>query len=255
MTPCVGWRRRLVLLVLLATPIAAGQDIPAWQADGRFSMKAIRGECIEFTEVKRGSGPSDFRDCRVSAFGELGVVDGETYYYATYCLIPNYTTEKGECGDDSFIARYHRARGLAVFARDPSGEHARLVFERVSPEIGTVYSETPEIIQHAAGTLLYLPIAIDGTGAGNASEYYLRGTGEWLPIEASAWLADLGTRIPAGLQIWKGVWPDLHTMRATAGLYRADDANCCPTGGTARIRLAIRSRQLVIDSVVIERIP
>jgi putative endonuclease len=219
----------------------------------QFSLNVIRDRCLDFTDVKQGSGPSDFRECRVSEFGEFGVVDGETYYYALYCLIPSYTTEKGECGDDSFIARYHRARGLAVFVRNPSRENARLLFERVDPEIGTVYYEKPEIVHNPAGTLLYLPVAIDGTGRGNESDYYLRETGEWVPLETAAWLAALLKRIPAGLEIWKGVWPDLRTMRAEAGLYRAGDANCCPTGGVARVRLAIRSRQLVIDSVVIDK--
>jgi hypothetical protein len=217
-------------------------------------MNVIRDRCIEFRDVKQDNGPSDFRECRVSEFGEFGVVDGETYYYAIYCLIPSYTTEKGECGDDSFIARYHRARGSAVFVRNPSSENARLLFERVEREIATVYSEKPEIVRNSAGTLLYLPVAVDGTGHGNASDYYLREAGEWVPIEAATWLAELRTRIPAGLEIWKGVWPDLRTMRADAGLYRADDANCCPTGGIARIRLAIRSRQLVIDSVVVDKV-
>jgi hypothetical protein len=76
------------------------------KGERQFSLNVIRDRCIEFRDVKQGSGPSDFRECRVSEFGELGVVEGETYYYATYCLIPSYTTEKGECGDDSFIARY-----------------------------------------------------------------------------------------------------------------------------------------------------
>jgi hypothetical protein len=222
--------------------------------DRLFPLNVIRDQCIELRDVKQGSEPSDVRECRVSEFGEFGVVDGETYYYATYCLIPNYTTEKGECGDDSFIARYHRSRGLAVFVRSPSSENARLLFERVDADIGIVYFVKPEILQNGAGLLLVLPITVDGTGHGNQSEYYLREAGGWAPIEAETWLSELRTRIPAGLEIWKGVWPDLRTMRAEARLYRADDANCCPTGGIARIRLAIRSKQLMIDSVVIDKI-
>jgi len=217
-------------------------------------MNVIRDRCIEFTEVKAGDRPWQFRECRVSEFGEFGVVDGETYYYAIYCIIPNYTTEKSECGDESLDARYHRARGSAVFVRKASSENARLLFESVAREIGTIRTEKPEIIHSSAGTLLYLPVAIEGTAHGNDSEYYLRGTGEWLPIEATTWFAELQKRIPAGLGIWKGVWPDLRTMRAEAGLYRAGDANCCPTGGIARIRLAIRSRQLVIESVVVDKV-
>jgi hypothetical protein len=252
----------IVCLVVLFGGMATAQSPRVTQparansgnGDRQFSVNVMRDRCPDFRDVKQGSGPSDFRECRVSEFGEFGAVDGETYYYAIYCLIPSDTTENGECGDYSFIARYHRARGLAVFVRNPSSENARLLFERVDREIAMVYSEKPEIVRNSAGTLLYLPVAFDGTGHGNDSDYYLREAGEWVPIEAAAWLAELGRRIPAGLGIWKGVWPDLRTMQAEAGLYRADDANCCPTGGIARIRLAIRSRQLVIDSVVIDKI-
>ena len=100
--------------------------------------------------------------------------------------------------------------------------------------------------------VLNLPIAWEGTAHGNDSEYYIREAGKWERIEAEEWLKELRTRIPPGLEIWKGVWPKLETMEAEAGLYRGGDSNCCPSGGVARIRLAIRSRQFVIDSVVAE---
>jgi hypothetical protein len=240
-------------LATAQSPSVARPASPGANVARQFSMSAIRDRCIEFTDAKQGTRPLDFRACRVSEFGEFGVVDGETYYYATYCLIPSDTTEKGECGDDSFVARYHRARGLAVFVRSPSGEDARLLFERVDPDRSLVYFGKPEIVHNAVGTLLYLPVTVDGTGHGNASEYYLRERGAWAPLDAAAWLADLRKRIPARLEIWKGVWPDLRTMRAEASLYQAGDTNCCPTGGVARIRLAIRSRQLVIVSVAVDK--
>jgi hypothetical protein len=56
--------------------------------DRQFSINEIRDRCLEFTDVKQGRGPSDVRECRVSESGEFGVVDGATYYYAIYCLIP-----------------------------------------------------------------------------------------------------------------------------------------------------------------------
>src|SRR5687767_917407 len=101
-------------LMVVETAGATAQDVVR-----TFSVDSIRERCITFSEVSRGSGTEGYRDCRVSRFGELGTVDGETYYYAIYCLIP-----------------------------------------AASP----------------------------------------------------------------------GVWPDLHTLRAEAGLYREGDGNCCPTG-------------------------
>jgi hypothetical protein len=61
--------------------------------------------------------------------------------------------------------------------------------------------------------------------------------------------------IPAGLETRKGAWPEIRTMRAETGLYRPGDANCCPTGGVVRARLAIRSNRFVIESLEIDRTP
>ncbi len=250
--------RFVVLIAGLIGEVAIGQnphldrDIPPSTGSGiarEFPMTVIRNQCLEFAEVK----PSDLRDCRVSEFGEFGSADGQTYYYALYCLIPSDAPDGGKCDDDSFNARNYRERGLTIFAYDARSRNPRLVFERVASEIGTVYYQQPQIIRSAAGTLLYLPIALDGTGHINESEYFLRDGGAWHAVEAQGWLAELQRRIPAGLEIWKGVWPNVQTMKAEAVLYRSGDANCCPTGGIARIGLAIRSRRLVIDSLVIDR--
>ena len=135
---------------------------------------------------------------------------------------------------------------------DSSGISAHLFLERVPREVGSLQYDPPQIIRNAAGTILYLPIAVDGTAHLNASEYFLREAGEWQSIEAEEWLKNLSQQVPTGREIWKGIWPDLRTMQAEAGLYRRGDADCCPTGGTARIRFSIRSRRFVLDAVVFE---
>jgi hypothetical protein len=220
-----------------------------------FPMTAIREKCIEFTSLKVGPDASDARECRVSEFGEFGTVEDLIYEYAIYCLIPNHSPGDYTCDGGSFAARYHRGRGLAIFTRSAAEPNARLLFERVHPEVGImVYPERPQIVRNSAGTLLYIPIAFDGTGVFNASEYYLYGADGWEKVDSASWLDDLLKRIPAGLEIWKGVWPDPQTLEAVAGLYRRGDSNCCPTGGTARIRLSIRSRRMVIDSLEVERV-
>ena len=240
---CVG----LALLVA-----GSGTARLAGQTRGPVSMAAMRTQCIEFTDVNRGGGAGEYRECRVSEFGEIGTVGSTRFYYVLYCLLPNETAANARCGDDSFIARYHRARGMAVFAREASGQNVHLVFNRASEEIGTVFYQRPEIVQNAAGTLLYLPIVIDGTSGGNVSEYYQQAADRWALVDSKTWLADLHKRLPAGLEVRQGVWPDLRTMRAEAGLYRVADANCCPTGGTVRLGLVVRARRFVIDSFVIE---
>jgi hypothetical protein len=217
-----------------------------------FSLATIRTACIEFTEIKRGSNPEDIGDCRVSSFGTLGTIDNQTYYSALYCIVTNSRIGEGKCSGDSFNARYHRTRGLAVFSADTGAGVARILHERVTGDVGTMNYGEPEILRTAAGQLLYLPIRVDGTGNYNDSEYYLRKGGAWRKLDSESWQKDLISRLPAGRQIWKGMWPDLKTMRVEAGLYRKGDGNCCPTGGTARVRLAIRDTQFVITSAAID---
>jgi hypothetical protein len=229
--------------------------VPMPQGAAPFPSTAIRSQCIEFDGVRQGSGPGDYRECRVSESGELGRVGNQVLHYTLYCLMPTYTRADATCAGDSFEARYHRARALAVFAGESSGDNVRLLFERAEPEIGTIYYAKPEIVRHGADTLLHLPIAVDGTGHGNASEYYLRRADAWERIESEQWLNDLQGQLPKGLEIWHGVWPDLSTMTAEVSLSRPGDANCCPSGGVARLRLAIRARQFVIVSVAFEKNP
>jgi len=252
---------RLVILIAVLVGQATSQSLPNNQrtpstpgivARREFPMTLLRNQCLEFTQGKHGDKPGDLRDCRVSEFAEFGSIDGKTYYYALYCLIPNLAPGKGTCNDDSFNARYYRERGLAIFVGDASNDHASLLFERVEGEIGSLRYSQPQIIKPAAGILLYLPIAIEGNANENAREYFLRDGGAWAPVEAVEWFQDLLRRIPAGLEIRKGVWPNLQTMTAVARLYRSADDNASPTGGTARIALAIRSRHFVITSLVIE---
>jgi len=236
------------LALLFAMP--ANSRAGSGQAGATFSMATIRDRCIAFDQLKEGR---DYRECRVSEFDEIGTVDSERYYYAIYCLMA--PDAAGRCGGESAEARYYRERAVAIFTRRVSSERAQLMFARADEDLGIFSYEKPRFVQTPAGLVLEIPIVVDGTGHGNATEYYLRASGAWMPIESEAWTADLQKRLPDGLQIWKGVWPDLGTMSAETGLYRDGDANCCPTGGTARIHLAIRERRFVIDSLVIDRPP
>jgi hypothetical protein len=231
-------------LIALATAARAQVDTRRRQ----FPLDVIRSRCIDFKDLTRGSESWQMRDCQVSDFGQFGVVAGKTYYYATYCIIPNST--QAMCGDTTFSARYHHQRGLAIFARPSQRRTAELLFERVSSDIGIYrYDIKPEIIRNRFGTILYVPIVVDGTANFNESEYYLLDTRTWRQIDSEAWLADLAKRIPRGREMRKGVWPDLHTMRAEAMLYNSGDANCCPSAGSALARLSIRDKKFVIDSL------
>jgi hypothetical protein len=219
-----------------------------------FSLEHLEASCIEFQDITVGPDDKDTaRDCAVSEFGEIGTVGDKTYYYAIYCLIPGYSEDEA-CASDSFSARYHKARGLAIFLSEDSPDHAELWMERATPEIGILLYEEPVILRNSHGTILHVPIALDGTGHGNESEYYTfqDETKEWRKLETEAWLSGLTGWIPDGLAINKGIWPNLETLTATAPLYRGSDPNCCPSGGEMNVQLEITGGRLSIKSVTVD---
>jgi hypothetical protein len=224
-----------------ADALVAAPDAPA------LSIKELGTRCIDFPATKSGDG-AHAASCGVSEFGSLGAFAGKKYYYAIYCLIPDYSREDGECGSGSFSASFHKARAMAIFVSDAGQDTARLLLKRAEEEIGLVWYAKPEIITNPYGSFLIIPIHLDGTGAGNSSEYYVRDkkSGMWVSLDANSWLGEI--RIPSSLAINKGIWPDLKKMTAEAYLYRKGDANCCPTGGKMLLKLGIRRDRLFIKS-------
>jgi hypothetical protein len=222
--------------------------------DGReYRVEEIGAKCVEFEIVKQGKGPFDYRECRVTESGEFGMVDGDRYYYATYCLMPNHAEKESKCGDKSGTGFYNSHRGMVVFERDQLSGNAKVVYRLAGAEIGLLhFRKKPLIVRHGGETLLWLPVTVDGTGHYNDSRYYVWRAGRWERIDGTSWGGDLTRRLPAGLEIWKGIWPDLTTMTAEVGLYRQGDANCCPTGGVARVRLRVGATGLEMESVEFE---
>lgn len=240
---------RLTLLAIFCVNSAYAEAESLHPRTAGFPLDTVKTKCIELSGIKIGGAPDDVADCRVSEFGILGTFKNHTYYYAIYCLIPGYSINEGACASGTFNAEYHKARALAVFVGDEAKKAPQLLLERAEPEIGTVWYERPEIVTNAAGTFLHLPIHLDGTGAGNMSQYYLwdEKAADWQSVESESWTKNL--QIPTGLSINKGIWPNLKNMSAEAYLYRAKDANCCPTGGTALIKLKIEDSRFVVKSL------
>ncbi|KRA46194.1 hypothetical protein [Devosia sp. Root635] len=109
--------------------------------------------------------------------------------------------------------------------------------------------------------LLHIPGYSGGTGAYNVDRLYQWGdTGgalyreAWHTIDMRSWLGDIGTMLPPGLEIWKGVDYDFENpwsgLVARTALWRADDGNCCPTGGSAVITFDIVDHALVATDIV-----
>ncbi len=219
-----------------------------------FEAYAGSTDCARLRGVKVGRGSDEVRECKISESGEVGTVGDETLSYQLFCLMPNQREAQAPasaCGDGSFEARHHRQRAMTLIGSSTKSPAPRTIFERIDNELGTRNFSKPKLLNLNGKQILVLPIQVDGTGAGNASEYYVREKRDWALIESKSWENEVQKLIPKGLQIRKGLWPDLETMTAETGLFRMNDANCCPTGGTAQIKLMLRANRFAVLDVKI----
>jgi len=105
--------------------------------------------------------------------------------------------------------------------------------------------------------LLHIPGYGQGTAVMNADRLYqLDQDGQGLAaVDMDQWRDTIADKLPAGLGIWKGVNYDFADpwsgYVARTALWNDDDANCCPSGGSAVIALTIEDHVLVAGDVVV----
>ncbi|HEY0051850.1 MAG TPA: hypothetical protein VGB49_00405 [Caulobacteraceae bacterium] len=88
-----------------------------------------------------------------------------------------------------------------------------------------------------------------GSGGHNADVLFQRDGDGWTDVDIESWRDALPARLPAGLGVWKGVRYDFTALRTSSPLWKADDANCCPTGGRADFAFAVRDGVLTLTEV------
>lgn len=133
-----------------------------------------------------------------------------------------------------------------VLAAQPGGDAATpMVWTQ---DVGVAYYDAPRVVRSPAGDLLVLGGAMAGTGNLNIEVVLQRtGRGRWAEVDTQGWLTALPARLPGGMGVWKGVYPDYETFTATTALWKDGDANCCPTGGFVAVTLRMAGDRLVID--------
>lgn len=200
--------------------------------------QAIATTCAETADAV--NAPPE--DCGAITTAVIGEANDTTLHFARYCL------------DDTVkhVGEFCILQGMAVFAQAQSGQTTRL-FETNSDMSETF--QPPGLLDTPYGKVLDIEDTLAGTGNYNESTYLLLKDRQWEQIDSSSWLNDLQARIPNGTEIHKGVWPDLVTMNAQAYLYKPEDANCCPTAGTANIELELIGTRLAIKSLTVGPAP
>ena len=175
--------------------------------------------------------------CRKRSGGAFGTLGAETFHFAIYCLDPTPTADD-RCEQN----------GVALFSVAANGATTRW-YER-SDDAGDEFLP-PVIHATAQGTVLDLPIRMQGTGNYNDSDLFVRQGDRWVAVDTTTWLDELNTRLPKDRSPWKGIWPDWQTFSAITPLYHQKDANCCPSAGTATIGLRLDGARIAIRSLVL----
>jgi len=112
----------------------------------------------------------------------------------------------------------------------------------------------PQLIGSRVASWLVIPGHLEGTGDFNAGLLFsFDPDGKLHDVDTDAWQRDLARRLPKGLAVWKGIYPDYGKMTAETPLWQKGDANCCPTGGRATISLGLKGQRLVLEEVKVER--
>jgi hypothetical protein len=238
---CRGnWRRAAALLgtVFVASAFSTENDSPYEQprhlaAQALASQGEVRSRCLPALAMRDTT-------CSVKEFGRVGAVEGHEFYYARY----DYHDVKPEPHD----IPYPR---VVIFENMSSGKLRPILISGDDPEFEY---RTPAVLEAGGRIVLHVPAGESGTGNFNHELVYVWAQDGWHDADVTSWLRDLARRLPKGLAVWKGVYPDYVKMKAETPLWREKtDGNCCPTGGSAAIELQWQGARLAVRSVRIEK--
>lgn len=114
--------------------------------------------------------------------------------------------------------------------------------------------EAPRILTGEDGPLLHVRGMAGGSGRANGDLVYRRGPRGWEEVETESWRAALPARLPPGLELRGPVTYDFSEMAGWARLSRTDDANCCPSGGSAMLDFRIEDRSFRLAGVGLDAV-
>ncbi len=210
------------------------------------SIASVRTKCPELGDALYADVPQ-IGTCARLGVRSLGVAGGRRWYSALF--------ERRWSQKDSLYARV-----------DTVGESELVLFAgEVTPPVGGDILVTPvwhnrferemfrsaaaEVVSVGGGVLVAIDQCYNGTGGCFQDFFLLRGGRR--ALVRTAFLDSLNRRFPNAIN--HGFHVDVRTLHASAAVYSATDANCCPSR-TAEMRLRLRANALEIVDLEIRRL-
>jgi hypothetical protein len=214
-----------LIMATLAASFAA-------HADSNVTAFPLSDEaCVAVGEVTLGAN-GRWAHCQVTRNGWFATIDNLDLYQTQYCL----GSKAGKC----------EQKALTLFSNIAYTPKAKLLLQRV--DSGATAYDDPMTVNTENGVIMTLAKRI---GSVSSSTYYYWQANQWLPIEAQLWQRQVKRYFPKNVVLRAKPSLDIGSMRADAKLYRAGDADCCPSGGVAEIDLILSKGRFSVKNVEI----
>jgi uncharacterized protein len=120
----------------------------------------------------------------------------------------------------------------------------------------TAHYERPTLTSSRVARWLVVPGRLEGTGNIDVGLLFFfdpEHGAALRDVDTDAWQRELARRLPKGMAVWKGMYPDYAKMTVQTPLWKGSDGNCCPTAGSATIALGFKGQRLVVEQFAVKR--
>ena len=222
---------------------------PAPPYGSEHALASVRKTCLPPYAERVGA---IYKECVVRSVEAIGKTAGTVWHAAAYCLAPR-SEKESSCAGANPPNPWLNVTAVLIFSQERPDGPLKYVLKLEDDEGNAFHGA--RIHNNEYGSILDATFSVPGTGNLNASQFLLYRNGVWQPIDFASWQKDLHARLPKGLGVWKGPWPDLGKMVFTSPLWQSKDGNCCPTGGSVHATLGLEGSKLVLRSLKVDRKP
>jgi len=232
--PSIGAALAAGVLIAPLLFMTAGAEEPRHlDAEALLSLANAKSRCAA-TLVKAGEA------CEVGDFGRAGTVAGHDFSWVRYDFKP-------APGDALHALPWSR---VVILERLAAGMLRPILISGDDAAFG--YGK-PEILRAGGRVVLHVPAYESGTGNFNRELLYAWANDGWRDVDVTAWLGELKQRLPKGLGVLKGVYPNYAKMTAETPLWREQDGPTCAQGGRAHVDLQWRGDRIAVGGVRIDK--